>query len=121
MSDDILCETCLERGRQRLADVVTENLQMCRDCFDGKPTCRAEEIGGHDDLQAANAQRADRTRQAKLEATRRWRQANADRVREYNRRYQRERYRKLRERSHGEPAKGKPVEDDRADEKPPDD
>jgi hypothetical protein len=57
MNSEALCETCLERGRVRKADVVTENLQMCRDCYDGKPTCREELLGGQDPAIAARKRR----------------------------------------------------------------
>lgn len=87
---DLFCETCLERGRQRLADVVNEDLQMCRDCFDGKPTCKTEEIGGADgdqvqkqlDYQRRNAEHVRKVRAA-------WRARNRERLRDYGRGYYR--------------------------------
>lgn len=89
---EALCETCLERGRRRRADVVTEKLQMCRDCFEGKPTCGAEEIGGRGKrIGLRTEEQLDRIRASK----RRWYQRNRDQQREYNRAYQRDRYRRL--------------------------
>lgn len=87
---DVLCETCLERGRERQADIVTENLQMCRDCFNGKPTCQAETVGGVDAernrremaYQRANAEHVRKVRAA-------WRARNRERVNAYSRKHYR--------------------------------
>lgn len=86
--EDVLCETCLERGRERQAEIVTENLQMCRDCFNGKPTCREETVGGSDAVRA----RADVNYKAKhraelLKKRREWRRKNRARVNAYQRRW----------------------------------
>lgn len=88
----ILCETCLERGRERPADVVTEHLQMCADCFNGKPFRREEEFGGFDAghvrRQIERQQRnAEHIRQVRAE----WRERNRERLRSYARNYYRTR------------------------------
>lgn len=87
---EVFCETCLERGRERAADVVTEDLQMCWPCFNGKPFCRAETVGGADpqqvraqiDRQRRNAEHVRKVRAA-------WRARNRDRLRAYGRNYYR--------------------------------
>lgn len=69
-----LCETCLERGRERQATRITEDLQMCEDCFGGKPFRPEEKLGV--------------IRLTKAERDREWRQANLERSRAYHRKYQ---------------------------------
>ena len=46
MNEPVLCETCLERGRERVATRHGAFGHMCEDCFNGKPFCRAETMGG---------------------------------------------------------------------------
>ena len=68
-----LCETHLERGIRKLADGP---LGMCRDCFDGKPTCPEEEIGGRGGVSLANSdQRAQVKRKRRRHYSRMYREA----------------------------------------------
>lgn len=90
---DKLCETCLERGRKRPADVVTENLEMCQDCFDGKATCREERIGGG--TGEAKRRYRERNREKVAAAGRKWRKKNTERIREYRRRWESKKQQKL--------------------------
>lgn len=75
-----LCETCLERGRERPATHITEDLQMCDDCFDGKPTWSEETAGERSGKEATAYQR-------QLQRMREWRRKNRDLTRERQRIY----------------------------------
>lgn len=73
-----LCETCLERGRERVA--THKELQMCDDCFNGKPASRDETVG----------ERSGRQRNAyerQLERVREWRRKNPELARQRQRIY----------------------------------
>lgn len=86
----VWCETCLERGRERPADVVTEHLQMCWRCYSGKPFRREEELGGID---AGHVQRQIERQRRNAEHVRKvraaWRARNRERLRAYGRNYYR--------------------------------
>ncbi len=77
-----LCETCLERGRERQADVVTEHLQMCSDCYGGNPFRQEERGGDPGDPQRLARQRRYKARQRSGVAPRRYRTAGQKAVRE---------------------------------------
>jgi hypothetical protein len=86
------CETCLERGRERPADVVTEDLAMCFDCFGGKPFCAAETVGGDDAARRVRQRRYNEKHHALLREKRReWRRKNAEHIRDYQRRNRQQR------------------------------
>jgi len=90
-----LCETCLERGRERQADVVRPGIRMCRDCYSGKPFDSGEEVGGvSESYRLRQGARSELER--RREYGRRYRARNLAKVQEANRRYQRERYARLR-------------------------
>lgn len=104
MSDDILCETCLERGRERVAEIVTDDLQMCRDCFNGKATCREETVGGSDQVRERSTRRyQEKHRQKTRKRMRRWRKENAEHIRRYHEEWRAKRARMEKESSGATP------------------
>lgn len=89
-----LCETCLERGLVRKADVVNDHLQMCRECFGGKPFRREEEVGGAHASMERRMEYGRRHRQRNLDRAtayqREWRRRNRERVNAYWRKWRKE-------------------------------
>lgn len=84
----ILCETCEERGRERPA--THEELRMCDACFDGKPTCAAEEAGDPGDEKRRIRQRRYKQLPRNKEKRRLWMQKNRERLNAYRRQYEKE-------------------------------
>jgi hypothetical protein len=85
-SEPALCGTCLERGRERPA--THKELKMCDDCFNGKPFCLSETVGGDDPARRAWQRRYGQRHHEKLRDQRRkWREKNSETVREYQRGY----------------------------------
>lgn len=79
-SESAMCETCLERGRERQADVVTADLAMCNDCYTGKPFRLEETVG------APRQQVQQRSRRYR-EYQREYKRRNRERIRDYYRKW----------------------------------
>lgn len=75
---EALCETCLERGRERPATRHGLFGDLCEDCFSGKPFRREETTGGG--ASAASLSWKERNREKYLAARRRWYRENRESI-----------------------------------------